>query len=96
MASGLGILPLRTEMLDTKILQRAEYEGQEILKGCRVSGYEIHAGRSQLQQAKWVDLVEPSGLCVWDEKQKILEPICTASSIRVSSEPLAATYWKED
>ncbi|MGB0139253.1 MAG: cobyric acid synthase [bacterium] len=70
--SGLGILPLRTEMLDTKILQRAEYEGQEILKGCRVSGYEIHAGRSQLQQAKWVDLVEPSGLCVWDEKQKIL------------------------
>ena len=71
-ASGLGILPLRTEMLDTKILQRAEYEGQEILKGCRVSGYEIHAGRSQLQQAKWVDLVEPSGLCVWDEKQKIL------------------------
>ena len=70
--SGLGILPLRTEMLDTKILQRAEYEGQEILKGCRVSGYEIHAGGSQLQQAKWVDLVEPSGLCVWDEKQKIL------------------------
>ena len=71
-ASGLGILPLRTEMLDTKILQRAEYKGQEILKGCRVSGYEIHAGRSQLQQAKWVDLVEPSELCIWDEKQKIL------------------------
>ena len=61
-ASGLGILPLRTEMLDTKILQRAEYKGQEILKGCRVNGYEIHAGRSQLQQAKWIDLVEPSGL----------------------------------
>ena len=71
-ASGLGILPLRTEMLDTKILQRAEYKGQEILKGCGVSGYEIHAGRSQLQQAKWVDLVEPSELCIWDEKQKIL------------------------
>ncbi len=41
-------------------------------KGCKVSGYEIHAGRSQLQQAKWMDLVEPSGLCVWDEKQRIL------------------------
>ena len=71
-ASGLGILPLRTEMLNTKILQRAEYKGQEILKGLKVSGYEIHAGRSQLHQAKWMDLVEPSGLCVWDEKQKIL------------------------
>jgi adenosylcobyric acid synthase len=71
-ASGLGVLPLRTEMVATKILQRAEYEGQEILKGCKVSGYEIHAGRSQLQQAKWMDLVEPSGLCVWDEKQRIL------------------------
>ena len=31
-ASGLGILPLRTEMLDTKILQRAEYKGQESSK----------------------------------------------------------------
>ena len=71
-ASGLGVLPLRTEMVATKILQRAEYEGQKILKGCKVSGYEIHAGRSQLQQAKWMDLVEPSGLCVWDEKQRIL------------------------
>ena len=71
-ASGLGVLPLRTEMVATKILQLAEYEGQEILKGCKVSGYEIHAGRSQLQLAKWMDLVEPSGLCVWDEKQRIL------------------------
>ena len=71
-ASGMGVLPLRTEMVATKILQRAEYEGQEILKGCKVSGYEIHAGRSQLQQAKWMDLVEPSGLCVWDEKQRVL------------------------
>jgi len=71
-ASGMGVLPLRTEMVATKILQLAEYEGQGILKGCKVSGYEIHAGRSQLQQAKWMNLVEPSGLCVWDEKQRIL------------------------
>ena len=71
-ASGLGVLPLRTEMVATKILQRTEYEGQGILKGFKVIGYEIHAGRSQLQQAKWMDLVEPSGLCVWDEKQIIL------------------------
>ena len=71
-ASGLGILPLQTEMAATKILQRTEYKGLGILKEFQVSGYEIHAGRSQLQEAKWMDLVEPSGLCVWDEKQKIL------------------------
>ena len=71
-APGLGVLPLRTEMVATKILQRAEYKGQEILKGLKVSGYEIHSGRSQLQRAKWMDLLEPPGLCVWDEKQKIL------------------------
>jgi adenosylcobyric acid synthase len=71
-AFGLGLLPLRTEITSSKILQRAEYKGQGILREFNVSGYEIHAGRSQLQHRNWVDLVEPSGLCIWDERQRIL------------------------
>ncbi|MFA7283194.1 MAG: cobyric acid synthase [Candidatus Omnitrophota bacterium] len=44
--SGMGFLPLVTEFGKSKVLSRSE--GKEISSGLKVSGYEIHHGRSRV------------------------------------------------
>jgi cobyric acid synthase CobQ len=67
MVAGLGLLPVRTTLALEKMLRRNS--GRDIACGCRVQGYEIHHGRTELGGARPVyrdDSGEAQGACSQD------------------------------
>ena len=64
---GFGLLPVRTTLALEKTLRRNR--GRDIACGCRVQGYEIHHGRTELGSAQPVyrdDSGETQGACSKD------------------------------
>jgi adenosylcobyric acid synthase len=66
-ADGLGLLPVETEFLTIKTTHQAEAVVQagggwlEHLAGKKLSGYEIHMGKTNQGQSAWLEITSRSG-----------------------------------
>jgi adenosylcobyric acid synthase len=66
---GLGLFDMNTVMESRKQLNHKVYRGDGVLSGVDFSGYEMHMGKTEMNQA---GLTVISSVIYLDEKQKLL------------------------
>ena len=69
---GLNIISMNTLLEKQKSLSNKTYEGKSILRGKKINGYEIHQGKSNIEDARFENLVSETNCCIYSADEKIL------------------------